>query len=290
LSETCESICEYCLAPDTAAGAGIGCDNMTVMIVAILHGRTLDEWYVWMKDRYENKHGYSTPEVAPTLYSALRLRNFRARRESYENRMAAKRAQDAEMGKSGGTESNSMSHNDDHEGQKSIFDENSLAGLLSLSGLTGLTRVLGSTGGISFQPGAGIRSDNGELMFGFTDHDNDDDSDLEDEDGPLSQYSTRTFGGKKVEESDSTQSLREKLEELERDIKEDEMMEAGSTDQEGDTVMGSEPSAIQGEAPPPPPPAVNGVVSQLKSEPHPDSPLKEGDLLDKSEDPSKLSQ
>lgn len=302
LGEVCESMCEYCLAPDTTAGAGVGCDNMTALIVAVLHGRTLEEWTAWVKERYESKHGYSTPDVAPTLYSALRLRGFRARRESYEQRISLKRSQDEERTKNAvaaGIDPSTLRREDDSDHEDSNLDENSLAGLLSLSGLTGLTRVLGSSGGISFQPGAGIRSDNGELMFGFNDHDNDDDSDLEDEGGPLNQYSPRTFGGKKAED-DSTKSLKEKLDELDRDIKqEDGNARSRTTDPDGDAIMGDEShpaktlatSAVQGEAPPPPPAPANGdpkaTADQLELTPRPDSPLKEGDLLDKSEDPLK---
>lgn len=45
-----------CLAPDSETG-GIGCDNMTVVIVALLGGRTNEEWQAWVKERVENKGG-----------------------------------------------------------------------------------------------------------------------------------------------------------------------------------------------------------------------------------------
>ena len=51
LKEVCEIICDHCLAPDTNSGAGIGCDNMTILVVALLNGRTEEEWYEWV---YEN--------------------------------------------------------------------------------------------------------------------------------------------------------------------------------------------------------------------------------------------
>ncbi|OMH82240.1 Protein phosphatase 2C-like protein [Zancudomyces culisetae] len=47
-----------CLAKDTGLG-GIGCDNMTVVIVAILGGKTSDEWYQSVKQRYEAGVGSS---------------------------------------------------------------------------------------------------------------------------------------------------------------------------------------------------------------------------------------
>lgn len=43
-----------CLATDSDTG-GIGCDNMTVVVVALLGGRTVDEWRSWVKERVEKK-------------------------------------------------------------------------------------------------------------------------------------------------------------------------------------------------------------------------------------------
>jgi hypothetical protein len=50
-----------CLAPDSELG-GIGCDNMTVVIVALLNGRTLEEWQEWVKKRVDEK-GQFGPRV-----------------------------------------------------------------------------------------------------------------------------------------------------------------------------------------------------------------------------------
>jgi protein phosphatase 2C family protein 2/3 len=41
-SEICGLICDDCLASDSA-------DNMTIFIVAFLHGRTKEEWYSWIR-------------------------------------------------------------------------------------------------------------------------------------------------------------------------------------------------------------------------------------------------
>ncbi|TCD66613.1 Protein phosphatase 2C 2 [Steccherinum ochraceum] len=81
LPEVCEAICDYCLAPDTNSGAGIGCDNMTILIVALLHGKTEDEWHQWIKTRVEEKVGFATPAELPEIYSSTRLENY-ARREA----------------------------------------------------------------------------------------------------------------------------------------------------------------------------------------------------------------
>lgn len=47
LSQICEEIMELCCAP-TSDGSGIGCDNMSILIVALLdhsNNETLDQWY-----------------------------------------------------------------------------------------------------------------------------------------------------------------------------------------------------------------------------------------------------
>jgi hypothetical protein len=43
---------DRCLAKDSELG-GIGCDNMTVIIVGFLNGKTVEKWYSWMAERYE---------------------------------------------------------------------------------------------------------------------------------------------------------------------------------------------------------------------------------------------
>lgn len=52
LTKTCEDLMIKCLAPDSELG-GIGCDNMTVVIVALLNGRTVEEWQQWVKSRVD---------------------------------------------------------------------------------------------------------------------------------------------------------------------------------------------------------------------------------------------
>lgn len=55
-----EDLMDRCLAPDSDWG-GVGCDNMTAMIIAIKDGKTTDEWYEWMKKRVDSGEGYKTP-------------------------------------------------------------------------------------------------------------------------------------------------------------------------------------------------------------------------------------
>lgn len=44
LDALCEQTMDHCLASDSGM-TGVGCDNMTMVIVAILNGKTLEEWY-----------------------------------------------------------------------------------------------------------------------------------------------------------------------------------------------------------------------------------------------------
>jgi len=93
LTEVGEMICDHCLAPDTNSAAEIGCDNMTLLIVAITHGRTKEEWIKWIKERVKNEYGYKTPGTPPRLYTESRLQNFRVRKEAKEERERLNNAQ-----------------------------------------------------------------------------------------------------------------------------------------------------------------------------------------------------
>ncbi|KAF9454703.1 PP2C-domain-containing protein [Macrolepiota fuliginosa MF-IS2] len=260
LIEIGKSICDYCLAPDTASGAGIGCDNMTVLIVALLQGRTKEEWYTWMKDRVENQYGHATPSSLPQLYSQSRMMSFKARMEAMANRGSTRGFQD---------------------------DSDHPLGFLAGTGLSGFARVLGSTGGISFHPGSGIMNDNGQLMFGQ------DDSDEEEEEPEVttnaSSFFSQTFSlGGRADSPDPTQQLKARLDEFERDL-----------DEEGDATMSdvTEEKGEHGEASPSPKVLPNGdakvavpPVQQLSSQPDGDaaSPaVKAEGFLDASEDPLK---
>lgn len=73
LGQICEDMMTRCLSPDSDVAGGIGCDNMTVLIVAILNGRTLDDWYDWMAERVEKQVGYNTPRTYENLYPPPRM-------------------------------------------------------------------------------------------------------------------------------------------------------------------------------------------------------------------------
>lgn len=63
-----EDMMKKCLAGEGDTG-GIGCDNMTVVIVALLGGRTPEEWQAWVKERVDNNVGYTTPESVPDIFT-----------------------------------------------------------------------------------------------------------------------------------------------------------------------------------------------------------------------------
>ncbi|KAI8989958.1 phosphatase 2C-like domain-containing protein [Pilobolus umbonatus] len=50
LGDICERIMDDCLAP-SSDGSGMGCDNMSIEIIALLHGKSEDEWYDWMASK-----------------------------------------------------------------------------------------------------------------------------------------------------------------------------------------------------------------------------------------------
>jgi protein phosphatase 2C family protein 2/3 len=144
LNQICENMMEHCLAPDTHGAQGIGCDNMTILIVAILNGKTEEEWCAMIRDRVANKFGYDTPDTPPQIYSAARLMSWRTRRANVE---ALER---------------------EEEEHKVRERNNPLRGTHNAS-LEFMSKVITdrlSGGGISFHPGTSILSDSGTLMFG----------------------------------------------------------------------------------------------------------------------------
>lgn len=90
-------ICDLCMAPDTSVEHGIGCDNMTIIIVAILNGLTKEEWYNMVTDRVSDFYGYETPAGLPRIYSEKRLMGYKARREAMEKRERIKAEREVAM-------------------------------------------------------------------------------------------------------------------------------------------------------------------------------------------------
>lgn len=215
LTEIGEIMCDHCLAPDTSSGAGIGCDNMTVLIVALLGGRTKEEWYSWVTDRVKQNYGYATPSSLPQIYAQSRLMAFRARRDAQDERDRMRYDRDDSM--AGG-------------------------GLLGAgSAFGGFARVLGSTGGISFHPGSGIMSSTGGLMFGQDDSDDDDSQDdmMDGEiEGGHSFFSDTLGIGGPGKGDDATSNLKAQLEDFEKDIRDDDLDSEMDDHDKGDGPFG----------------------------------------------------
>ncbi|KAG6814255.1 hypothetical protein H0H92_015370 [Tricholoma furcatifolium] len=257
LSEICENMCEHCLAPDTTSGAGIGCDNMTVIIIAILNGRTKEQWYQWVAERVDSDYGYPTPTNPPQIYSQSRLNSFRARREAQERNRQQLAEEDVPSYLGG-----------------------SFARVLAANGMT-------------FMQGGGITNDAGSLMFTGTD--DSDEEDMEEE-GSGRSFFTETMGLGRAESPDPTSRIKAQLEDLEKEIRDGEKEDDEDFDIKvdgHDHLVDDATQSLQGEAPPSPKPHPNGdalaaVAEQLKSEPHGDEPLsvvKAEGLMDTSEDP-----
>ncbi|KAL0074062.1 phosphatase 2C-like domain-containing protein [Phycomyces blakesleeanus] len=60
IKDICEALLDNCLA-DEVTNTGIGCDNMTVIIVGFLRKRTLNGWYDWMA----KKEPFKAPSLEP---------------------------------------------------------------------------------------------------------------------------------------------------------------------------------------------------------------------------------
>jgi protein phosphatase PTC2/3 len=63
LHRICENMMDNCLSSNSETG-GVGCDNMTMIIVGLLHGKTKEEWYNTIAERVAKGDG----PVAPPEY------------------------------------------------------------------------------------------------------------------------------------------------------------------------------------------------------------------------------
>ncbi|ODA80638.1 hypothetical protein RJ55_03597 [Drechmeria coniospora] len=67
LEKICENMMDNCLASNSETG-GVGCDNMTMIIIGFLNGKTKDEWYEEIARRVANGDG----PCAPPEYAEFR--------------------------------------------------------------------------------------------------------------------------------------------------------------------------------------------------------------------------
>ena len=132
LKDICAHIMDKCLAPDSELG-GIGCDNMTITIVAILGDRSQEEWRNWVKHRVDNGVGYKTPESVPDIFEKSEI--------------------PMDRGEQGGFDANR-------------FGNSPLSILSNMAGASGssLQEALES-GGIVFQPSGSVTNKDGQLVY-----------------------------------------------------------------------------------------------------------------------------
>jgi len=62
---------DNCLASGSETG-GVGCDNMTIAIIALLRGKTEEEWYKMIADRVAQGDGPCAPPEYGKLYCRYR--------------------------------------------------------------------------------------------------------------------------------------------------------------------------------------------------------------------------
>jgi protein phosphatase 2C family protein 2/3 len=60
LTAICDNLMDNCLARTSDTG-GVGCDNMTVTIIALLKGKTKEEWYNEIAERVAKGDGPCAP-------------------------------------------------------------------------------------------------------------------------------------------------------------------------------------------------------------------------------------
>lgn len=67
LFQICENMMDNCIASNSETG-GVGCDNMTIVVIGLLHGKTKEEWYDEIAKRVANGDG----PCAPPEYAEFR--------------------------------------------------------------------------------------------------------------------------------------------------------------------------------------------------------------------------
>lgn len=276
---------------------------MTILIVAILNGRTKEEWYDWVTDRVKQNYGYQTPTEIPQLYAQSRIAILRAREQALEERRANIR--------------NSVGELQSEFGGGGVFGGRGIGP--SPSALSFARAIFGGAG-MSFFPSSDA-SEEPSVSFQDDDSDEDSDDDIDLEATNRHGYDARSIFhslGIRPPDGDVTSFLRAQIEELDEndetaigmatdgdeksassDRKEsepdDEAQQAFGTqstlaNSESPVNVNSTISAA--EAPPPPAPKVNGDIRVKQFSPPPggdeaESVVKAEGLMDTSEDPLK---
>lgn len=107
LEKICENMMDNCLASNSETG-GVGCDNMTMIIIGFLHGKTKDEWYDEIAKRVANGDG----PCAPPEYAEFRGPGVH---HNYEDSDSGYELDSENKGKSFGVDDTEMFDNADED-------------------------------------------------------------------------------------------------------------------------------------------------------------------------------
>ncbi|KAJ5768860.1 Protein phosphatase 2C [Penicillium odoratum] len=95
LYRICENMMDNCLASNSETG-GVGCDNMTMIVIGLLHGKTKEEWYNRIAERVANGDGPCAPpeyELRTAEFRGPGIRNqFEDQPDDYDLEMERSRA------------------------------------------------------------------------------------------------------------------------------------------------------------------------------------------------------
>ncbi|KAH1345370.1 hypothetical protein KXV68_006480 [Aspergillus fumigatus] len=86
LYRICENMMDNCLASNSETG-GVGCDNMTMIIIGLLNGKTKEEWYNQISERVANGDGpCAPPEYGKSEFRGPGIRNqFEETPDNYDS-------------------------------------------------------------------------------------------------------------------------------------------------------------------------------------------------------------
>ncbi|TFK52534.1 PP2C-domain-containing protein [Heliocybe sulcata] len=276
LSEIAEFICDHCLAPNTTEGTGVGCDNMTLLIVAILHGKTKEQWYEWIKDRVDQNYGFETPKEVSPLYAAGPYKPYPRQQHPLAQRI---------MGISNGGITLSPIFNNGSEGL--MFDNDS-----EDEGDSEDDQTAASFFSQTFGQGSAGRSNIRDLMKD-ADYDMEvGSSDEEDSQGPFGNDAVGFTRQVTDEDSSALAGVPPKVN-GDAEAQESRVEEATTSGEDGKGSTSER--QLQGEAPPPPKPLPNGdavsrTPDQFEAHAAGDEPspvVKAEGLMDTSESPLK---
>lgn len=75
LDRICENLMDSCLSINSETG-GVGCDNMTIVIVGLLGGKTKEQWYDMIAKRVADGDGPCAPPEYGEPIPSRRLKHW----------------------------------------------------------------------------------------------------------------------------------------------------------------------------------------------------------------------